>query len=273
MDMILEHWLSAGAGVFLIGMVLYGHYRGALKQCVSLGALILTIVLVKIATPYMTDFIKDNPSIRQSAAEAILDAAGWEEPSAENTELPAAQRIAIENLNLPQSVKETLLENNNSEFYHMLGVDQFAEYVSTYLADILINAVSSIILFAVVYILIHLVVRWLDLIARLPILYGLNHIAGAVLGLIQGLLFLWIGCFLVGIFSATPLGMKYEGASNYIEIFMGQNTTAPIELYVPEDSLEDAKNIIVPLIYIIKTNRWEGMETSVSSDFFINHKI
>ena len=214
MDMILEHWLSAGAGVFLIGMVLYGHYRGALKQCVSLGALILTIVLVKIATPYMTVFIKDNPSIRQSAAEAILDAAGWEEPSAENTELPAAQRIAIENLNLPQSVKETLLENNNSEFYHMLGVDQFAEYVSTYLADILINAVSSIILFAVVYILIHLVVRWLDLIARLPILYGLNHIAGAVLGLIQGLLFLWIGCFLVGIFSATPLGMTLEEQIN-----------------------------------------------------------
>ena len=56
-------------------MVLYGHYRGALKQCVSLGALILTIVLVKIATPYMTDFIKDNPSIRQSAADIATD--GW----------------------------------------------------------------------------------------------------------------------------------------------------------------------------------------------------
>lgn len=51
-------------------------------------------------------------------------------------------------------------------------------------------------------------------IARLPILYGLNHIAGAVLGLIQGLLFLWIGCFLVGIFSATPLGMTLEEQIN-----------------------------------------------------------
>ena len=121
MDMILEHWLSAGAGVFLIGMVLYGHYRGALKQCVSLGALILTIVLVKIATPYMTDFIKDNPSIRQSAAEAILDAAGWEEPSAENTELPAAQRIVMRTLIFPNSVKKRC-ENNNSESHHMLGV-------------------------------------------------------------------------------------------------------------------------------------------------------
>lgn len=162
----------------------------------------------------MTGFIKDNPSIRQSAAEAILNAAGWEELPAEATEMPAAQRIAIENLNLPQSVKEMLLENNNSEFYHLLGVDRFAEYVSTYLADILINAVSSIILFAAVYILIHLVVRWLDIIARLPILYGLNHLAGAVLGLVQGLLLLWIGCFLVGIFAATPLGMALEEQIN-----------------------------------------------------------
>ena len=77
----------------------------------------------------------------------------------------------------------------------MLGVDQFAEYVSTYLADILINAVSSIILFAAVYILIHLLVRWLDLIARLPILYGLNHIAGAVLGLLQGFCFCGLAVF------------------------------------------------------------------------------
>lgn len=214
MDMISEHWLSFGAGVFLIGMVLYGHYRGALKQCVSLGALILTIILVKVATPYMTGFIKDNPSIRQSAAQVILNAAGWEEPSTKDTELPAAQRMAIESLNLPQSVKDMLLENNNSEFYNMLGVNQFAEYISTYLADILINAIGSIILFAVIYILIHLIVRWLDIIARLPILYGLNHIAGALLGLAQGLILLWIGCFLVGIFGTTPLGKVLEEQIN-----------------------------------------------------------
>ena len=208
--MIIEHWLSAGAGVFLIGMVLYGHYRGFLKQCVSLGALILTIIIVKIATPYMTGFMKDNPSIRQSAANVILSISGWEEPSTQETELPAAQRRAIEQLNLPQSVKDVLLENNNSEIYKLLGVEQFAEYVSMYLADMLINAVASIILFLAVYILIHLIVRWLDLIARLPILYGLNHIAGALLGLTQGLLFLWVAGFILNLFSATPMGKMLE---------------------------------------------------------------
>lgn len=208
--MIIENWLSVGAGVFLIGMVLYGHYRGFLKQCVSLGALVLTIVIVKIATPYMTGFIKDNPSIRQGAADAILSIAGWEEPSMEDTGLPSAQRMSIERLNLPQSVKDVLLENNNSEIYKILGVDQFAEYVSMYLADMLINAIASILLFIAVFVLIHMVVRWLDLIARLPILYGLNHIAGALLGFAQGLVLLWVAGFVLSLFSATLVGKMLE---------------------------------------------------------------
>lgn len=208
--MIINHWLSIGAGVFLISMLLYGHYRGFIKQCVSLGALILTIVIVKIATPYMTDFIKENPTIRQNAANAILSIAGWEEPSGEEAGLPSAQRSSIEQLDLPQAVKDLLLENNNSEIYKILGVSQFPEYVSTYLADMLINAIASIILFIAVFALIHLAVRWLDLIARLPILYGLNHIAGALLGLAQGLVFLWVAGFVLGLFSATPFGKMLE---------------------------------------------------------------
>lgn len=208
--MIIDNWLSIGAGAFLIGLVLYGHHRGFLKQCVSLGALVLTIVIVKIAAPYMTSFIKENPGIRQNAATAILNISGWEKPSGEEAELPSAQRSSIEHLDLPQAVKDMLLENNNSEIYKILGVSQFPEYVSTYLADMLINAIASIILFIAVFVLIHLVVRWLDLIARLPILYGLNHIAGALLGLAQGLVFLWVAGFVLGLFSATPVGKMLE---------------------------------------------------------------
>lgn len=44
-----------------------------------------------------------------------------------------------------------------------------------------------------------------------------------------------------------PAERRYEGASNYMEIFMGRNVAFPIELYVPEECLEDAKNIIEPI--------------------------
>ena len=56
------------------------------------------------------------------------------------------------------------------------------------------------------FLLIQLLVRWLDLLARLPIISGLNKIAGALLGLAHGLLLLWVACLLLDLFSATPLG-------------------------------------------------------------------
>lgn len=55
--------------------------------------------------------------------------------------------MAIEELKLPQSVKDVLLENNNSEFYRLLGVDQFGEYISTCLSDMLINTLGSVLVF------------------------------------------------------------------------------------------------------------------------------
>lgn len=42
-----------------------------------------------------------------------------------------------------------------------------------------------------------------------------------------------------------PSIKKFKGAANFLEIFMGSNSAYPIDIYVPEEALEDAKNIIV----------------------------
>ena len=42
-----------------------------------------------------------------------------------------------------------------------------------------------------------------------------------------------------------PSLKKFKGASNFLEIFMGSNSACPIDIYVPEETLEDARNIIV----------------------------
>jgi len=44
-----------------------------------------------------------------------------------------------------------------------------------------------------------------------------------------------------------PCLKKYDGASNAMEILMGSNIGFSIDLYVPEQALEDAKNIIVAI--------------------------
>ena len=42
MEFLMEHWLATGVGVFLLSMVLYGHYRGFLRLAVTMTCLLYT---------------------------------------------------------------------------------------------------------------------------------------------------------------------------------------------------------------------------------------
>lgn len=44
-----------------------------------------------------------------------------------------------------------------------------------------------------------------------------------------------------------PCIKKFKGASNLMEIALGVNTTQPIELYVPQETMEAAKEAILPV--------------------------
>lgn len=194
----MEHWLSIGTGIFLLAMILYGHYRGFVRLAVSLAVLLLSAVVVRAAMPAMNHYLTNNTGIYQSVGKGLLKMAGGafldEEAlsSFSKNSMPAQQRKMIEQLKLPDQMKKALLENNNSEIYHMLGVDVFADYVKTYLAGMIFNLIGSVVLFLVIFIGIRMVLRWIDLIARLPILHGINQLAGAVLGGVHGLLLVWL---------------------------------------------------------------------------------
>ena len=91
-----------------------------------------------------------------------------------------------------------------------MGVEQFAEYITACLADMAIHVVCSVLIFILSYVLIRFLIYWLDLIARLPIICGLNQLAGAFLGLAQGLLILWIAGIVLKFFEAAPIGLILE---------------------------------------------------------------
>jgi hypothetical protein len=60
--------------------------------------------------------------------------------------------------------------------------------------------------FVAVYIAMQILVIWLDLIAKLPILSGINKTAGAALGGIQAMVYIWIFCLFIGLISGIEIG-------------------------------------------------------------------
>lgn len=229
----MDNWLEIVVGLYLLGMVLYGHYKGFIRLAVSMAAVVAALVIVHIAMPKAVVFIKENTPIYswilEATEETMAEALGIET----DIRMPAQQRMAIEGLNLPQDVKQMLLENNNSQMYEILGVNVFVEYIGNYLANMVLNWVGFVALFLMVYVLLRLIMKGLDIMARLPVLSGLNQIAGAVLGAVQGLFFIWMASLLITACSGTSWGKVILGqieASRWLPFLYHYNLLSKLAL-------------------------------------------
>ena len=109
-------------------------------------------------------------------------------------------------MTLPGFVKSSIEENNTSEVYQYLAVNTFTEYVSEYLAQSVVNGIAFVVSFLLATILIRVITYALDLISKLPLINGVNKIAGAVLGIVKAVLFVWIAFLILTILCNTEVG-------------------------------------------------------------------
>lgn len=191
-------WIIVG---ILILLVLDGYRKGLIKKLVSMAALVVVLILVSVAAPYVGDFLQSTPlyqTLKESCTEIFTEG--------DTEEKRAAQTEVIESTSLPDYLKELLKENNNNEVYEILEVTGFADYAGSYLAKMILNAAAYLITFLIVSVVMAVVVFSLDLISRLPVISGVNKLAGAALGGIQGLLLLWIFFLVLTVFCNTETG-------------------------------------------------------------------
>ncbi len=175
-------------------------------MAVSAVALVVTLVAVNMAVPQVTSYLRNNTEVYQTVEEAVRQAIGMDESADADT--PAAQRQKIEELELPGLFKAELLENNNHEVYSLMEVDTFSRYVTGYLVSQIMNLAVYILMFIVIFGALEIIATCLDIVARLPILSGVNKLAGAALGGAEGLIFLWLAFLLITAFSTTEWGMN-----------------------------------------------------------------
>ena len=221
-------------GIILLVCVIAGLVRGFIKIVASLAATIIIIVLVVFLTPYVSKgILKVTPlerMVQEKCVELLtpdledmdlsgieingqkldgidLEAAGITEEDIKNLigkiDLTREQQIsAIENANIPQLFRDLLLENNNAEIYKNLGVSTFGEYVGAYMAKVIADFVG----FLLTLLIVTIVVRTIGLISDLPVIGGLNRIAGGVLGMATGVIIIWVILIVVTLLYTTSIG-------------------------------------------------------------------
>lgn len=132
----------------------------------------------------------------------------------------------IESLPLPQSIKDQMEAYNNENGYLKLGADDFASYIISYIASLIMNILAYAVTLFAVWLIIRVVLGTLSIFRSLPIFGTADHLLGLVLGLVQGVLIVW-GLFLVlSMFSTTQVGaqlMQEVNGSSFLSLLYNTN--------------------------------------------------
>ncbi len=198
------NWLLVVVAIILTGSALVGRRVGFIKTVFSLFSLIVAIFVTIWIHPFVSDFMRNNEKlneyIAQKVEKVLLVEADDKEPTL-NEEVSY-----IEKLPLPQSIRDTLIQNNNKEVYKTLATDTFKDYLSSYLTRIIINGLSFVGTFFAILVILWAACFALNIISKLPILNQVNKSAGLLAGLVHGLAIVWVFFIVITVFGGTDIG-------------------------------------------------------------------
>ncbi len=192
-----------------------GLRRGFIKIVASLAATIVTIVVVMVLNPYVSEVLEKiipmESLITTNCIEVLYPESNMNKDEFRELlpeiEMNRDEQIGvIENSKLPEMFKELILENNNSEIYESLGVTNFGEYLVKYFAKLIINVVSFLLTFLLVTIVVRTVIYMLGLISDLPIIGGMNRLAGGAVGLVKALIIVWVLFVIITLMYDSKIG-------------------------------------------------------------------
>lgn len=160
-----------------------GHARGFIKMALSVLSLILTLYVATLISPYISTWLQQThlyDSVYEGTYTYVDDA----------LRKSAAGDIqsAMNELQLPANIQHYVLAGE-SVLMDKVGIAQvIAEKLTAMIFDVLVFLVT----FVGAMIIIKLLFAAVNLMSHLPIIHGVNKIAGLVIGILEGLVVVWI---------------------------------------------------------------------------------
>ncbi len=202
--MDVNYFFIAAVALFFICIV-NGYRKGFLRIVISLLGIILVIAAVTVVSPHISDYLINHTKTYDSVKQKVISVFEEDNSKLDNS-VPQNQTLTIESYDLPDILKTSLIKNNTAQMYQSLMVTIFEDYIAGYLAKLIINAISFIGMFLMLTIFLWFVLFSADIIARIPIIKGLNKILGAAAGFVKALIIVWVFFFVVIIFFGNEIG-------------------------------------------------------------------
>lgn len=200
-------WLGIAVLALIAAACIMGFRKGFVKEIVSVFFMLISFLLVWAVNPYVNTFVKEYTPVYDTIQDKCQTLVS-EQIGNKKTLDKEEQNQVMENMELPDLLKNALVENNTAETYRYLAVSTFTEYISDSLAVMAVNGISFLISFVLSAAVIKLLGFILNVLTKLPVINGINKIAGAAVGGIKCIIFIWIAFLVLTLLYNTTLGQQ-----------------------------------------------------------------
>ena len=175
-------YIALGVAVAVLVLAAWRGYRlGIIKMLLYVAVLLITMVLSGILVRPAAEMVKNNTSLYANIEEAVADMI----EDHEVTNIEAA-------MNLP--FPEYMLE----EIQQAMEVDStVADVAAEVIASQIFNAIVYICLNILIYVILRIIVSALGIVAQLQVIKEVNKLAGFAVGVLEGIVILWLLCLLL----------------------------------------------------------------------------
>lgn len=201
------NWILVAVLGIIAVLGVIGLKKGLIKMVFSLVSTIVALLVAMLFSPVVSGMMKSNEAIVGFFDEKISAVVDFT-PEEAQEETESKQESLIASLPLPETFKETLLENNTLDNYAAMRAQNFEEYVCRQITNVIINAIAFVVTLLLAVIALAILCNVLNLIAKLPLLKQINAAAGLAAGVAEGLLLVWILFVILTMFAGTEFGSE-----------------------------------------------------------------
>lgn len=198
-------WLFWILLIVLTVFAIQGFRKGMVRTAISMVFFIIVIGVTSWLNPYVGDFIREKTSWQEEIQQGCWEILIQKIEKQMEVSIGSEQEL-IDGLPLPKTMKEKLAENNNTEGYSQMAADSFADYLAGYLAYAIINGIAFVISFVLTILIAKMILYAVDILTELPVVGSLNRLGGIVIGIVQGILWIWIFFLIITLLCGTEIG-------------------------------------------------------------------
>lgn len=193
--------------LILAGFGLHGYLRGLVRVLFSLVAVFLTIVLATAIAPYVAHFLQTQTPLYQIVKEKCVDYLQSAVEDGMQQETQGWETGTVFGIKMPEELQEIFTENTDAQG-SLVGASEVYERAGDFVAGQVVQRLAWVVSFALILALLSVVVHFLDLLAKLPVLKNINRIGGLAIGLLEGLIVVWILFLAVFLCQGTEFGRE-----------------------------------------------------------------